>query len=100
MKLKFRTNLMNDDWKLSTHTVNGSKGIVVYDENDMYSYEEMIEIVKSAHKIERWRNGWDIQFTKDGQNKCVFASGRGETVPRQTIFQWLYYLFDTEIKLF
>lgn len=106
MKLRFDTCLMTDTWEIKTQTLNGVPDIVVRESDDSYCYDDMLHIVKTAHKIERSQYGWTVLFTKDGQNKEVFLRDRRSdkinqtTSSRQSIFKWLEFLFDANITLF
>ncbi len=106
MKLRFDTCLMTDTWKIKTQTLNGVPDIVVREPDDLYSYDEMLQIVRTAHKIERSQYGWTVQFTKGGQNKEVFLRGRHidkcnqTNSAKQSIFDWADYLYDANLTLF
>ena len=106
MKLRFDTCLMTDTWEIKTQTLNGVPDIVVREPDDLYSYDDMLHIVRTAHHIERSQYGWSVQFTKGGQNKEVFLRGRHidkcnqTTSAKQSIFKWLEFLYDANITLF
>lgn len=76
MNLRFDTVLMTSDWKLKTQILNGTPDIVMREPGDLYSYDDLLHIIKTAHKIERSQYGWSVQFTKNGQNKEVFLRDR------------------------
>ena len=106
MNLRFDTVLMTSDWKMKTQILNGTPDIVVREPDDLYSYDDMLQIIRTAHKIERSQYGWSVQFTKNGQNKEVFLRDRNSdkinetTSSRQSIFSWLDFLFDANLTLF
>lgn len=106
MNLRFDTILMSEDWEIKTQTLNGTPDIVVRETDDLYSYDELVDIIKTAHKIERSQYGWNVQFAKNGQNKEVFLRDRHSdkinktTSSRQSIFSWLDFLFDANLTLF
>lgn len=106
MKIRFQTCLMTSDWKVKTQIINGTPDIVVREPDDSYSYEQILQIVKDAHKIERLQYGWIVQFTKNNQNKEVFLRDSHSekinqtTSSKQSILKWLEFLFDMEIALF
>ena len=106
MKLRFDTCLMTDTWEIKTQTLNGVPDIVVRESDDIYSYDDLLHIIKTAHKIERSQYGWSVQFTKNGQNKEVFLRDRNSdkinetTSSRQSIFKWLEFLYDANLTLF
>lgn len=100
MKLRFDTWLMTNEWKVKTQTVHDVRDIVVRELDNSYSHEEMLHIVRTAHKFERSQYGWTVLFTKDGQNKEVFLRDRCSdkmnetTSTKQSIFKWLEFLYD------
>lgn len=106
MKLRFDTCLMTDTWEIKTQTLNGVPDIVVREPDDLYNYDDMLQIIRTAHKIERSQYGWTVQFTKNGQNKEVFLRDRNSdkinetTSSRQSIFKWLEFLYDANLTLF
>lgn len=106
MRLRFDTCLMTNEWKVKTQILNGATDIVVRESYDLYSYDEMLQIIRTAHKIERSQYGWTVLFTKDGQNKEVFLRDRRSdkinqtTRAKQPIFKWLEFLYDANLTLF
>lgn len=100
MKQRFITSLMTDDWRYKTKIIAGVPGIIQTVKDDEYSYKEILRIVKTAHKTERFSSCWEVNFVDKGQNKQVVLEGTNaekvtqKTSSTQSIFKWVDFLFD------
>lgn len=106
MKQRFITSLMTDDWRYKTKIIAGIPGIIETVKDDEYSYQDIMRIVKTAHKTERFSYCWEVNFVDKGQNKQVLLQGTNaekvtqRTSSTQSIFKWVDFLFDMEMTLF
>ncbi|WP_161877882.1 PepSY domain-containing protein [Alkalibacterium sp. MB6] len=105
MKLEFNTSLLNNDLTTKTHTVNGHKNIIVRDDNEYYSYEEIKSIAEKAIETDRMTYGWEVKFKDtDNQLKEVFIRAiSGEkcnetTSSKQSLEEWIDSMFDKDDK--
>lgn len=78
-----------EDWKLVT------KNRIVQVEAKLFSYEEIINIIKNAVETERSIYGWLVYFTQDKQNYELFLRSRNikymntTTSSKQNIYEWV-----------
>lgn len=104
MQHKFSTVLLKDNGSCMTQEVNGEKGILVRDEKEMYSYEEIREVVKKSCSTARERYGWEVRFLDDGQLKEIFIRSNNSqkcndtTKAGQSVIEWIDCLYDKNIE--
>ncbi|WP_277630374.1 hypothetical protein [Atopococcus tabaci] len=104
MKRHFSTFLLDDSGKMQTRTVSGVEGVVVYAEKQVYSFEEMTQVVSNAYELERCQYGWEVSFMDSGQRKRLFLRLYGSdkcnatTSEKQTIHEWIEHLYDRDTQ--
>ncbi len=67
---KFQVDLMTEEFKYQTRTLEGAKGIVISWEQD-FTFDELLAIQERAIKIEKIKFGYDVYFKDGGAIKKV-----------------------------